>query len=304
MNFIGVVIKQVGFFLKKHGPSIMVYAGAGGLVGAGVMACVKTTHLDEVKQAHKERVEEAQKQDEEVRRHELTKAYFKSAAEIAKLYLPSVLLGAASLASVLGGHNIIRKRGAAMAAAYASLDGAYRKYRERVAEMVGAEAENDIFLSKKKVVRERKEVGEDGEIIRTEETIEVVDADADEKSEFTFFFEEGKTRAYEPDEGYNMFFLELQERLANDQLRANGFLLLNDVLQMLGFDRTKAGAVTGWVYDPKNADEYKADNYVSFHIQPIYKEGVDGDEYVETIRLDFNVDGMVLEHASRTKALK
>lgn len=304
MSFIGAAIKQVGFFIKKHGPSIMVYAGAGGLVGAGVMACVKTTHLDEVKQAHKERVEEAQKQDEEVRRHELTRAYFKSAAEIAKLYLPSVLLGAASLASVLGGHNIIRKRGAAMAAAYASLDGVYRKYRERVAEMVGAEAENDIFLSKKKVVREKKEVGEDGEIIKTEETIEVVDADADQKSEYTFFFEKGKSRGWEPDDSYNMFFLELQERLANDQLRANGFLFLNDVLQMLGFDRTKAGAVTGWVYDPKDADEHKGDNYVNFHIQPIYKMAGEDDEYVETIRLDFNVDGMILEHASKKNMLK
>ena len=95
---------------------------------------------------------------------------------------------------------------------------------------------------------------------------------------------------------------QLQQRLANDQLRAHGYLFLNDVLKDLGIDRTRAGAVTGWVYDPENADKYQNDNRVNFHIQPIYRME-NGEEIVETIMLNFNVDGVILDHASDKKLI-
>ena len=68
---------------------------------------------------------------------------------------------------------------------------------------------------------------------------------------------------------------------------------------MLGFPKTKAGQVVGWVYDPKNADRYKNDNCVDFRIQKIHRrDDNDPDAILETILLDFNVDGSILERAS------
>lgn len=74
-------------------------------------------------------------------------------------------------------------------------------------------------------------------------------------------------------------FLKVQERYANDLLKARGYLFLNDVYDILGFPRTAIGQVVGWIYDEKDAN---GDNFVSF--------GKYRDEFI----LDFNVDGEIL----------
>lgn len=89
-------------------------------------------------------------------------------------------------------------------------------------------------------------------------------------------------------------FLRSCQQYANDKLKADGYLFLNDVYDMLGIPRSKAGQIVGWVYDPKNPI---GDNYVDFGIYDINREKnrdfVNG--YERTILLDFNVDGNILD---------
>ena len=89
-------------------------------------------------------------------------------------------------------------------------------------------------------------------------------------------------------------FLTNQQSHANDLLRANGYLFLNDVYEMLGFQKTRAGQQVGWIYDPDNNSE--SDNYVDFGIYDVHKKGsrefVNG--YESAIILDFNVDGPIM----------
>ena len=72
--------------------------------------------------------------------------------------------------------------------------------------------------------------------------------------------------------------------------------MLNDVYEALGIDKTKAGQVVGWVYDPENPN-HKGDNFVSFGIYDQDNERarafVNGKERV--ILLNFNVDGYILD---------
>ena len=90
-------------------------------------------------------------------------------------------------------------------------------------------------------------------------------------------------------------FLNAQQNYANDLLKSKGYLFLNDVYDMLGIPKTKAGQVVGWVYDPENPNS--GDNYVDFGIYDAYNEKardfVNG--YERTILLDFNVDGYILD---------
>ena len=91
----------------------------------------------------------------------------------------------------------------------------------------------------------------------------------------------------------NLYFLNAQQRYANDRLKARGYLSLNDVYEMLGFELTDAGVHVGWVYRPDGNDE--GDNYIEFGIFDVNKAPVKDfhDGYESAIVLDFNVDGYI-----------
>ena len=92
---------------------------------------------------------------------------------------------------------------------------------------------------------------------------------------------------------YNLMFLSLTEQKATAKLVSQGYLFLNDVYDMLGISRTKAGAVVGWIYDKENPD-HVGDNYVDFGIYDAKsRRFVNG--YETTILLDFNVDGLIFD---------
>ena len=55
----------------------------------------------------------------------------------------------------------------------------------------------------------------------------------------------------------------IQQAYANKKLQAQGYLFLNDVLEMLGIQKTKAGQIVGWIY---NEEAPIGDNYVDFGI--------------------------------------
>ncbi len=98
---------------------------------------------------------------------------------------------------------------------------------------------------------------------------------------------------WETNNEYNLMFLKAQESYANDLLRAKKRLFLNDVYEMLGMPRTKAGQVVGWVYDPEHP---VGDNYVDFGL---YADNLSYSDFANgfdtAILLDFNVDGNIWE---------
>ena len=102
---------------------------------------------------------------------------------------------------------------------------------------------------------------------------------------YTYLFND-KSVAWMRDYESNKFFLLRQQDYANEKLKKFGYLFLNDVLDMLGLPRTKAGQVVGWVYDPSNT---KIDSFIDFGI---FKENspkaLNGG-----IVLNFNVDGNI-----------
>lgn len=89
----------------------------------------------------------------------------------------------------------------------------------------------------------------------------------------------------------NHHFLLHQQSYANEKLKARGYLFLNEVYDMLGIPRTSAGQLVGWTYDNENPI---GDNFVDFGLFNTRNENfVNG--YEESVLLDFNVDGMILD---------
>ena len=293
---------KVGFKFKKHSPEILVVGGVVGLVTSGVMACRATTKLSEVLEDTKDQIEKSHEAvehpeilkegtvyTEEDHKKDLTILYTQAAYKVAKLYAPAVILGGVSIAAILGGHNILRKRNIALAAAYKAIDTSFKDYRKRVVERFGEELDKELRFNIKSKEVEETVKNEDGTETVVKKTVDVVDPNT--ISDYARFFDDGCT-GWTKNPEFNLMFLKQQQRYANDILKARGHLFLNEVYDMLGIDRTSAGQAVGWVYDEKNP---VGDNFVDFGIYDLNDERkrafVNGSE--RTILLDFNVDGEI-----------
>ena len=110
-------------------------------------------------------------------------------------------------------------------------------------------------------------------------------------SQYARFFNEA-CPGWEKDPECNLMYLLQQQHYANAKLKANGFLFLNDVYGMLGFPKTKAGQIVGWIYKENNTD---GDNYVDFGIYRTDANSKFVNLYENSILLDFNVDGPIID---------
>jgi len=291
---------KMGFKLKKHSPEILVVAGVVGTVVSAVMACKATTKVSDILEKTKEDINSihncaaneslAEEYTPEDVKKDLAIVYVQTGVKLAKLYAPAVALGALSLGSILASNNILRQRNVALAAAYATVDKGFKEYRNRVVERFGEEVERELRHNIKAKKIEKIVVGEDGKEKKVKETIQVAE-DPNTYSDYARFFDDGCT-GWEKDSEYNLMFLRAQQQYANDKLRANGRLFLNEVYDMLGIPRTKAGQVVGWAYDAENPI---GDNYIDFGIYNVHRETVRNfvNGYERTILLDFNVDGNI-----------
>ena len=285
--------------VQKHSPEILAGVGVVGVVASTVMACKATMKLNDILEESKEtrdkiREVESNPRYEKQYSHEdakkdLTINYTQTAMKIAKLYAPAVILGSASLGCLLASNDILRKRNAALSAAYMTVDKSFKEYRQRVVDRFGEEVEKEIRYNIKAEEVTSTVVTEDGSETTVTETVKTMDPNL--YSDYAKFFDEASPY-WQKDPEYNLMFLKSQQQYATDLLRARGRLFLNEVYDMLGIEKTKAGQIVGWVYNPTNPI---GDNFVDFGIFDMSKERVRAfvNGYEPNILLDFNVDGNI-----------
>lgn len=299
---------KVKFGLKKHSPEILVGAGVAGVVASGVLACKATlkvnaiaeetkTNLNKIKVAGEKGVTEAgETYTEEDVKNETKIVYIQTGAKLAKLYALPVGLGVVSIAAILGGHNILRKRNIALAASYTALFNDYKGYRSRVVERFGEQLDKELKYNLKTATVEETVVNEDGTEQKVKKEVQVMNEPKklEHYSPFARFFDDGCT-GWDPNPEYSLMFLNQQQNWANDKLKRQGYLFINDVYEMLGIPKSREGQVHGWIYDEKNPI---GDNFVDFGIYDIHieknRDFVNG--YEKVILLDFNHDGNILKY--------
>ena len=288
---------------KKHSPTILFGAGVVSMVGSTVLACRATLKLDEVleqtqhdlRAAKSVREGHPEKYSENDRKKDTAIIYFRGVTGMAKLYAPSVLLGAAGVCCLTKSHSILKERNLALTAAYVAVDEAFKTYRERVVDRYGEDVD-----------RELRYEAEEVDII-DEETGKVITstrvAPGMPSGYARWFDEENNNWNAPPNDEYNWLFLRQNQNWANDMLHARGHLFLNEVYGMLGLDHTSAGSIVGWIYD---RDNEHGDNYVDFGCwgnddgQPLdFFNGREG-----SILLDFNVDGPIWQQIDERTARK
>lgn len=300
--------KHVGLQLKKYSPEILMGLGIAGTVTSTVLACKATTKLEKIIEKKKEQVEQVHEAiedetldyTEEDSKKDLTIIYSKTGMSIARLYAPSVILGVLSLGTIITSHNIMRKRNVALAAAYVAVDKGFKNYRKNVVERFGETVDKELRYNIKAKEIETTYTDKNGKEKTKKEKVLEIDNPSQGISEYARFFDEWTSVDHRKDPEYNLMFLRRQQDYANEVLKSRGHVFLNEVYDMLGIPRTKAGQVVGWIYNENNPN---GDNYVDFGIYDLsnlsdsQKERkmafVNGHEY--SILLDFNVDGPIYD---------
>lgn len=294
---------RTGLKIKKHSPEILLAAGTVGVVVSGVMACKATLKVNEILDGSKQQIDTihsvaadpnmAEKYTAEDSKKDLAIVYTQTAVKMIKLYGPSVGLGVVSLGCMIGSNRILSKRNVALAAAYTAVDKSFKEYRGRVIERFGKQLDKELRYNIKAKEIEEVSKDENGHEVVKKEVVDVIEDDPNTYSPYSIVFDDGN-EGWDPDPERTKFFLIQQQNWANERLKAKGHLFLNEVYDMLGARRTKAGAQVGWVYDEKNV---VGDNYVDFGIfdtrRSKARDFVNG--YEKVIVLDFNVDGYILD---------
>lgn len=278
------MIGQIKYFGKKNAPELLL----GGALVTGT-ACVATTIIATTKAeeiTRKLRDDKAQlcaKIENDtvyvVDSKKAVRAIYKEATiGYAKKYAVPAALFLATSGLVFGSYKIQKNRQIALSASLASASLAYSSLLSKIKNGAEHGLTAEEVLNGVEVVKKVDE--ETGEVSfeKTEGTIL--------GTLYDYRFDKNSP-VWEHDKYQNMCTLSVERNWANDKLRLEGFVFLNDVLYRLGLPRSKAGQFLGWKLDGDG------DGYIDFGITDC--SDIEGPAYDDNaFHLSFNVDGDIL----------
>ena len=286
---IGKAICRTGLVVQKNSPGVLFGAGVVGTVVSTVLACRATMKMPEILESAQNdlavaKVIDDSRYTEKDRRKDISIIHARTTVKIVRLYAPAVIIGTASIALLTRSHIVLTRRNTALTAAYAALDKGFIEYRERVVDKYGEDEDRNFrYGTRKAEITDPKNPDKKKKVTRVS---------LNEPSIYARFFDDSSSM-WDKDPEYNMIFLKCQQNYANDKLRATGHVFLNEVYDALGLERSKAGAIVGWVL----TQDGSTDNYINFGIfddnSERIRDFVNGHE--GAILLDFNVDGVIYD---------
>jgi hypothetical protein len=299
------VATKVGHTVIQHSPEICVGAGIVGGVTTTVMACKATLKVNEVctenTEMYKkidalledENIPESEYSEEDAKKDRiiLASGTFKT---VVKSYGPVVLLGSASVASILCGVNILNRRNMALVAAYTTLDAGFKTYRRRVVDELGEEADWRFRTGtvQKKIEMEVAD-GETGEVKNKKVKTDVIEPGVEPIDYTINFCREAIHIRDRMDLKLSKNHIIMVENSMNSVLRAQGYLTLNTVRASLGVPEVWYGQIVGWTMDGTGDDQVKLE----------YRTVYDEELGHYTILIDPNVDGPMFNKIGMTKEL-
>lgn len=196
-------------FLKRNGSAILTCIGGIGVIATTVTAVKVTPKVMKL-------LEEERKLKDE----ELTKL------EVAKIagpyYIPSILIGAGTLACIFGANTLSKHQQASLASAYALLDSSFKEYKKKAIKLYGEESDKEII----------SEIARDKYI---DEDIQVEDNNMLFYDEFSGrYFESTSEKVIQAE--YNI----------NRKLSSHSHVYLNELYEFLDLAPTDYGKELGW----------------------------------------------------------
>lgn len=137
--------KKIFSYISKHGATILSIAAAAGVVLTAVETAKATTKAQSLIDMNKA---------EPMTKKEVIKDCW-------KFYIPAVVVGAGTIACILGSNGLNKKTQAELMAAYVAVQQTYSNYRKKVAEQIGEGEEHDICKEVNEEVHK-----ENGDVVR------------------------------------------------------------------------------------------------------------------------------------------
>ena len=301
MNIGGTVARSV----EEHAPEIGLGVGIVSMVAATVLACKGTIKAKKAVEEAKDDLETIQKTEEEGTTfdddnnpieymHEDSMkdraiVCTRTAIELAKSYGPAVILTAVGIFSLVKGHKILQKRNLALAAAYEGVSEAYRKYRDKVKDLLGETTARDLKLGLKddEIEVDTGKKNKDGTPKVKKEKKKVYNS-VDNLSPYARIYD-SSCPSWDTNAAYNLTVLKNRQAYWNDILKAreDHTVFLNEVYKDLGFPATSAGQVVGWSLNHEDGDGYIDFGWNDLSYEP-NRDFING--YEPCCILDFNVD--------------
>lgn len=248
MNKLLIHAKQ---YCKRNASTILTYAGGAGVVATTVMAVKATpkalTLLEEAKEAKGD---------------DLTK--LEAVKVAAPVYIPTVVTGVATLACIFGANALSKRQQAALVSAYALLDNSYREYKNKVTELYGEDAHQEVVGGIAKDKYEENDISVD-----------------DDKQ---LFYDEFSGRYFES----TIEDVQRAEYRINRDLIMRESVYLNEFYEMLDIPPMEGGELLGW---SRGSNMYNAwQEWIDFsHHKVVMDDGLEC--YIVTMfvepRLDF-----------------
>ena len=209
-------LNTLKMFVKKNGPTILTCIGSIGVVVTSVMAIKATPKAMVLLEDAR-----AEKGDD------LTK--FEKVMVAGPAYIPTIIVGASTIACVFGANILNQRQQAALMSAYALLDSTYKEYQSKVVDLYSEEADSRV----KKEIAKDKYLGDD----------KLVDNDV-------LFYDEFSGRYFE---STNAKVLEAEYE-TNKKISDHGGVCLNDFYRALGLEPTRYGDRLGWSVNDLSLD--------------------------------------------------
>jgi hypothetical protein len=221
---------QVVNFFKRNASTILTVAGAGGVLLTAVLTGTGT--LKAVKFVEKAKDEKGE---------DLTKLETVRAATPA--YIPAAIAGVSTISCIFGANILNQRNQASIASAYVLLDNAYKRYREKVNDLYGEDADRNVL----------------GAIVK--EDIDEAPLDDDD---IRLFYDINSGRYFEvqADKLYEA------ENELNKKLITTGYACVNDFYEALGIPKMDYGDKLGWSTYAYGR-YYDGCNSIEFYHQPM-----------------------------------
>lgn len=299
--------------LIKHSPEILMGIGSVTFVATIIVAAKETIDEQDILDAHEEEMVyidtqyELDNLDKKAYKKSKFNVYKNTTVNTTVNYIPSIIIGTASLACFFGAFGIMKKRYTTLVVAYTALEESFRKYRQRVIEARGVD--EDIYYLTGTRPKEIAIKDDDGNKAKKKQ---LPSLNGPMASPYAFKFgkykENGeRNNQWSEDQMSNMAYLLGQQDYLTSMLYQRcmfddkhrvvirGSVMLNETRDLCGEDPTPTGAVVGNLY---SNGEPGCNGFIDFRLieaTEVDPDDPEGKKMIPCVWVNPNVDGMIYD---------